>query len=158
MNKNFVDLNVQIIELYYNVFDFYIESFSDKIITDIESEGKFENVSITMLRKENNKKINFYYSQGFNIDDEFICLMQFSIETLKTEKIKREKFYIQDYNVLIEKPYIPILTSSRNFEDKKEELIIIFKQVLEILNELNLRRILFTHDWIEVPINWGTFK
>lgn len=158
MNIKFFKKSNVVLSTFHCCFDIFIEKFATEISVNISSEDSFDDIEISISRKTNNKKIIFYYTEGYNVDDEFINIFQFSIKTLNAENIKRNCFYLQDYSLLTKMPYNSTIKPNKDIYAIEKELKIIFEQVVDILNEPKLHNVLFSDEWIEVPINWTPYK
>lgn len=157
MELDFIKKTEKIQILLFDVIGEFLQKFANKIIVTYDTEEKFNKLEVSVSNKSNSKTIIFYYSEGLNIDNEFIRLYLFSIETEKKEGIKRNKFYMQDYAQLKGLPYNQFIPA-KYYYNYEEKLVEVFEQVKLILEDVELSKVLYADEWIEVPIDLEPYK
>ena len=158
MELDFIKKTEKIQILLFDVIGDFLQKFANRVfITIADSEENFNDFEIILLNTSNNKKINFYYSEGCNITNEKIIIYQFSIETDKTGAIKRNKFYLQDYALFKGLSYNQNIPPKEweHYDNKLKELFTLVKLILE---DIELNRVLFNDEWVEIPINLEPYK
>lgn len=157
MNQDYLIRCNEINNVFSLHFSDFISKFSNSFSINYNQAENVVGIEIILNRDSNKRKLNFIYEYGVFNNCDIYQRYLFSIETLKNNTIRRNKFFIQDYaqfKNLEYNQYIPI----EEWEDYIERLKDVFKQVKIILTDEDLQEILYTDKWIEIPINWTPYK
>lgn len=170
MDEKILEKFNQIQILFYKELEYYIKDFSDEVDIKISNLGLGQviemtsimrnnySLELTLLRKTNNKKLVFSLYDGFNAEKKLCYNFRFFVETLSNDA-KRKKFSIEDYCT---DKGISYHYKSSLFQENVNEVIkdiqSFLRFILSILLQPEIKKILFSNEWIEVPIDWYPYK
>jgi hypothetical protein len=148
------------IQILFNTeFREFLSVFSDETTSSIDKLEETYSLEIKAINISTCKKITWSFSHYLNFKNDLYNELTISFETFKKEGIKRNSFFLKDY-LTYRKIEINLQEWDHHtsYEEEKERLKVIFRNVLVIIQTEELNRILFTNEWLEVPIDMSPYK
>jgi hypothetical protein len=148
------------IQILFNTeFRDFLSIFSDETTSSIDKLKETYSLDITAINISTCKKITWSFRHYLNFENDLYNELIISFETFKKEGIKRNSFFLKDY-LTYRKIEINFQEWDHHtsYEEEKERLKVIFRNVFAIIQTEELNRILFTNEWLEVPIDMSPYK
>ncbi|WP_025664181.1 hypothetical protein [Aquimarina megaterium] len=157
MNKERIVLFKNIEKLFIQFFQFYIEDFSDtfnsKIVEDSKDLGWLE---IIVLNNTFDKQLKFLISDGINDNKDKFNGLKFFIECNSSE-CQRSSFSIIDYCSMKNIEYFnkDFFINEQKLNENVEKYL---AEIVKILEFDEIKELLFSKKWLEVPPDYSPYK
>lgn len=143
--------------LFFDKFDYFISSFASEVqINYIEHPLHIEQI-ILLKNILNNKIIYYSVSFGVNVEGKIFCGFRFYIQRIIKNSLLRNEFsiidFINKYNLKNEIEW---------FKLGEFDLVIqvntFITEVNEIIYNEKMLQVLFSDEWLDIPINMEPYK